>query len=257
MRYLEQNNNTTPNSDTYVSPYSVTQNPSDQPVYVSPYSPTYVSPYPPMNNSEPTNTSEQASSNIKTKEADTKPQTGIPKLSWNTQADAFVLAGHSAGKTILQIRGQLALYGYTTSRPQVRESLLKQGIKNFNQEPKQPAPLDSETEIYILNAYNYGQTPVQIATQLCKAGYLATGAIVVASLKEQGVNVQLKLPAITTFNQEILERELGGKADELALTAYGQGQTVSQIANQLCKSGYKATVVQVIAILDKHGVYLE
>lgn len=254
---MEQKNNITPNSQTYVSPYSATSSSSGQPNYVSPYPPVYVSPYPPINIAEEANTSEQASGNIKTTRAYKKPQPGIPKLSWNAQADAFVLAGHSTGKTLVQIRGQLALYGYTASRSDVGESLRKQGIMKFNLESKQPVPLDSESEAYILNAHNHGQTPVEIATQLCKSGYLATGAIVVENLTKQGITAQLELPVFTASNQETLESEPEDEVDKWVLAAYTQGQTVSEIAHQLCKDGHNATVADVIAFLSEEGVDME
>lgn len=219
-----------------------------------------------MNNAQPTNTSEQVSDNIQTTNTLTASQTEMPKFSWNSQADALVLTEHLDGKTIRQIKYQLLVYGYTTSEPEIRECLWKHGIMKFNHTPKQLVPLDSKAEAYILDAHNHEQTLILIITQLVKAGYQATGVTVVECLRKQGVNAPLKSPFFDTVDQETMEMEVEEEpkksyswnflADEFALSAFSEGQTTLQIAHQLCKLGYDATVDLVIASLDKQGVNL-
>lgn len=263
---MEQNDNMTSNSYTYAPPSSDTQDSPEQQIYRPRYPFTNTSPYPSMNNAKPTNTSEQVSDNIITTNALTISQIEMPKFSWNSQADALVLTEHLTGKTIRQIKYQLLIHGYTTSEPEIRECLWKHGIMKFNHIPKQLIPLDSKAEAYILDAHNHGQTLMLIITQLVKAGYLATGVTIVECLRKQGVIVQLKSPFFDTFDQETMEIEVEEEpkksyswnflADEFAFSAYNEGQTTLQIAHELCKLGYDATVDVVIASLNKQDVNL-
>lgn len=170
---------------------------------------TDISPSPSMSSAQATNTFEQVSDNITTTEALTTSQTEMPKFSWNPYAEALVLSDHYIGRTTRQIKYQLLIRGYTANEPEIRECLWKHGINQFNHTPKQPFRLDSDAEIFILSAHNHGQTTLQIATQLCKAGYIATGDIVVECLRKQGVNIQSASPLPDTFNQESLETEEG------------------------------------------------
>lgn len=204
---------------------------------------------------EPANTSQQGSGGASTKRPYKKSQKNLPRLDWDNQADAFALAGHHAGKTIYEIKSQLGGHGYKVSFPDVTESLRRQGVEKTNQRPKLAVTWDSQADKFALDAYRHGQTPLQIATQLCKNGYEAAGAMVVESLGRQGVTAHLNLPALPTTGRttQPATPAWDSHADVTARNAHLQGQTVSQIATQLCRIGYAATNVLVVASLNRQG----
>ena len=256
--------NVSPYAPTNVSPYAPTNVSPYAPTNVSPYAPTNVSPYQPVNTAqgehpapgaEPANTSQQDSGSAPTKRHYKKAQNNLPRLAWDNQADAFALAGHHAGKTIYEIRSQLGGHSYKASLQEVTESLRRQGVEKTNQRPKLAGTWDSQADKFSLEAYHRGQTPLQIATQLCKNGYEAAGAMVVESLGRQGVTAQLDLPALPTTGRTTQPATSAWDyhADVTARNAHLQGQTVSQIATQLCRSGYAATNILVAASLNRQG----
>lgn len=101
-----------------------------------------------------------------------------------------------------------------------------------------------------------------IITQLAKAGYLASGITIVEYLRKQGVNIQSKSPFFNTFDHETIKIAVEEEpkksyswnflADEFVFFAYSEGQTILQIAHQLCNFGYDTTVDLVIASLNRH-----
>ncbi|MCJ1342922.1 hypothetical protein MMC31_001111, partial [Peltigera leucophlebia] len=192
------------------------------------------------------------------------------RFSWDDKADVFALAGHRAGKTVYEIGRQLFLRGYDAPVHLVSESLYRQGVEVL----KIGAPWDSRADTFALAAHSHGQTPSQIAAQLCKNGYEAAGAMVVASLNRQRISAQLELPGVTAPNHEASGgKQMSNKAkpnkvkpkqplpwdsntDAFALNANAQGQTVPQITAQLCRNGYGATITQVVASLNRQGANL-
>lgn len=230
-----------PYQPAYVSPYP--------PVYTSPYAPVNTAPgghsasgTPPANTARrrhpanitsqqgsntardrhlpqavaPADPSQQGSSGERTDRPYTTPQTGLlPRLPWDAQADAFALAEHRTGKSVQQIKAHLGLNGYDILAPEITASLHRQGVDKVNWEAMQASPWDARADAFALAAYEQEQTASQIAMQLCKDGFEAPIAKVVASLNRQGV-IQLGLPAFASSNQKPYPWD--SKADGFAIT---------------------------------------
>lgn len=117
-------------------------------------------------------------------------QLEVPQLGWNAQADVFALSAYRTGQPAPQISKQLGLHGYNVSSAQVEESLRRQGV-NVPWTPKADATFgwDAYADAYAVSQYRSGQTVSRITAHLCRNGYMATTALVVASLNRQGLNV--------------------------------------------------------------------
>lgn len=105
----------------------------------------------------------------------------------------FALAAHYAGKTVIEIKSHLWTHGYSVSVHDVVAHLHRLGVKRVlyhTVKRSVPAAWNSAVDAFTLAAHTQaGQTAAQIAFQLCRKGYGATVAMVVASLEKQEVHV--------------------------------------------------------------------
>lgn len=91
-----------------------------------------------------------------------------------------------------------------------------------------------------------GKSVAQIRNQLLLHGYEAEIQLIDTKLCSLGVSDMVHQPgAGLTWNPD---------ADTLALNAHRSGQTVTQIAAQLCRNGYVAPLALVKASLERQGV---
>lgn len=169
-------------------------------------------------------------------------------LGWDTQADNFALAAHRAGKTVTDIMNQLTSNGYTATEVQVIASLRRQGVPNARTVPK--LRWNTQADTFAMAGHSAGQSAGQIFRQLAKNGYITSKDEVGANLKRMGVQ------KVLWVDKKAAPLPWDAQADAFAISAHLAGQTVSQIAAQLCKNGYRAITADVVTSLNKQRVVL-
>ncbi|MCJ1343942.1 hypothetical protein MMC31_002141 [Peltigera leucophlebia] len=151
------------------------------------------------------------------------------------QPDNAARGGHSAPGTAPANTSQQSSGGVLTTIPSTNPQTGPHG-----------RPWDGAAEVMALAAVYDGKSVAQIRNQLLLHGYEAEILLIDTKLCSLGVSNMVHKPgAGLTWNPD---------ADTLALNAHRSGQTVTQIAAQLCRNGYVAPVALVKASLERQGV---
>lgn len=108
---------------------------------------------------------------------------------------------------------------------------------------------NAQADAYAMSANRLGQTVPQITTDLCRSGYAASQAEVLASLGRQGVHT-MQWTAVAVPPTLLWD----ARADAFTLAAHQIGQPPLQVLAELRRAGYGATVEQVGASLYRQGV---
>lgn len=108
---------------------------------------------------------------------------------------------------------------------------------------------DFQADAYVISAYRLGLSIPQITSDLCRSGYAASTVQVVDSLGRQGVQIMSRAAEL---GFAVLSWD--ARADAFTLAAHQIGQTSVQVLAGLTRAGYRPTVEEVEASLDRQGV---
>ena len=108
---------------------------------------------------------------------------------------------------------------------------------------------DGQADTFTMIGHNAGKSGWEILRRLVQHGYAVSKAEVAASLKRQGArNINWNAPEIPTFCP------WNAQANNITLTQHSSGQTVQQISALLNQTGFRVTVAEVAANLNRMGV---